>query len=101
MNRNATEFADRNEWTVHCQWRNNRIHPAAVWKPGIYHRLGLVNAPPHCGNNLIDYADEMPRVLEVNSGLFQPTLALNIDRAVSIDENIVDRVVLEQRLQWT
>ena len=50
-------------------------------------------------NDLIDDPEQVPIVPECDAGQFQLTFALDIDLAASVDKDVRDGRVLEQRLQ--
>jgi len=99
VNGRGGEFADRHQRSVHREGRNDRVDTASVGKAGIDHRLRFIDATPDGGHDLVDDAQQMPCVLEMNVRQFQPTAAFDKDHLMRIDQDIVDGLVLEQRLE--
>lgn len=59
----------------------------------------FINPPAHGADDLVDDAHQMAGVLKLDIGHFQPPSPLHIDCVVGVDQDVVDRVVLEQGFQ--
>ena len=99
VDRRLGEFADGHKRPIDRQRRNDRVHATAVGETRIDHRLRLVDPAPHGRHDLVDDAQEMARVLELDVRLLKTAPALHIDRSMRIDQNVADRLILEQRLE--
>ncbi len=95
------EFTDGNRRTINGERRNDDIHSAAICKTGIHQRIRFVNTPPHM-------ADDPPRNLHhmgivTKLAIGQHQLAFLFDKHLlgTIDHNIGDALIGEQRLQRT
>src|SRR5439155_24445981 len=78
---------------------DDRVDAAAVWKPRVDHRLGLVDAPADLGHHLVDDAPQVRLVGEARGGPVQPSLALDPDVVRAVDHDLRDAVVREQPRQ--
>jgi hypothetical protein len=63
--------------------------------------MRLVDPAAYRGNDLVDDAQEMLLVLETHREGLEDAGSLNIDAFVSVDQNVVDARILQQRLKRT
>src|SRR5262249_4829795 len=93
------KLADGQERPVHGDRWDGDIDSRAIEQPGIAHRLGFIDAPAHGGDDLVDDPQQVAIVLEANRGELEPAGALHEDFGAGVDQYVVDRRVLEQRLE--
>src|SRR6266446_4523092 len=94
------EAADGEVRAVNGQGRNDHIHARSVGKAGVYHRRRLVHTSANSRNDLVDNVHQVRVVLEHDVALFEHSGALYVNLFGTIDQDVVDRRILEQRLQW-
>ena len=93
------KLADRHQRPVDGHRSDRGIEARAVEHARIDHWLGLVHAPADRGDDLVDDAQQVRFVLERHVDAFE--LAAPLDEAVlvPIDQDVVDRRILEQRFK--
>jgi hypothetical protein len=72
---------------------------AAVFQPGIDPGVRFVHPPADAADDLVDGAQKTALVAEADLAFLQHTEALDIDVAVRVHQDVVDRRVCEQWLQ--
>ena len=95
------EAADRQHRTVERERRDDRVDARAVRQPGVDHRARLVDAAADRADDALDDLHHVRVVAEDQRGLLQPSLALDVDLVVAVDEDVGDRRVAQQRLERT
>jgi hypothetical protein len=99
VDRHACELADREQRAVDRERRDDCIDARAIGETRVDHRGGLVHVPAHGRDDLVDDAQEVRIVLEAHPGRHQEPLVLDEDPLVGVDQDVGDRVVLQQGLQ--
>src|SRR5262249_26301719 len=97
----AWKFADGDAGTVDRQRRQDDVDPAAVWQAAIHHRTGFVNAPSDSRRNLLRHRCDVVIVAESYRDSFQLALSLNINVTWSVDHDIVNRLIQQERTERT
>src|SRR5262249_46299913 len=92
------EFADRHQRTVNRDRPYGDMHTRAVRQAGIDHGRGFVNASAHAGYDLADDPQQMGLILEMDLGFVKFAEALDETKLVSVDQNVGDGWVFQQRL---
>ncbi len=92
------ELADRDERTVDRDRADRDVDARAVQEARVAQRMGFIDAPADAGDDLVDDAQEMRLVLEAHRGGLENAAALDIDAFVTVDQDVVDARILEQRL---
>ncbi len=77
----GAEPPDREQGAVEGQRRDDGVDAAAVGKPGVDHRAGLVHPPADPADDPLDDLDQVPFVVENDAALLQPAPALDVDRS--------------------
>ncbi|CRI64972.1 hypothetical protein THIOKS12210017 [Thiocapsa sp. KS1] len=95
------EASNRHHGAVECQRRDDGIHAGAVRQPSVDHGRGLVDPAPDTRDDTVDDGHEMTVVVEARTRQFQPTVALDIDLARPVDQDVRDRGIGQQTLQRT
>ena len=95
------EFPDGNEAAVHRDGGHHGVEARAVLEAGVDVRVGFVHAPAHGGHDLVDDPQQVAFVLEGDVGQFQLARAFHEDLLRAVDQNIVDRLILEQGFERT
>ena len=93
------EAANRHHRSVERDRRDHRVDARAIRQPRIHHRARLVDAPPDQRHDLVDDAQQVLLVREGDVGEFQPTLALHVDLAIRVDQDVGDGRVGHQQLE--
>ena len=83
------------------QRRDDDVDAGSVRQTRVHHGRGFVHVPPNVGDNLVDDMHQVRIVLEPDVGFFQHSRPLDIHLVVSVDQNVIDGGVLQQRLQGT
>ena len=81
------------------QRREDDVDPAAVRQAAIHHRTGFVDAPSDSPRNLLRHRCDVIIVAETYRDPLQLALSLDIDIAGSVDHDIVDRFVQQERTE--
>ena len=81
------------------QRREDDVDPAAVRQAAIDHRTGFVDAPSDSPGNLLRHRCDVIIVAETNRDPLQLALSLDIDIAWSVDHDVVDRFVQQERTE--
>jgi len=95
------EFADRDGWAVDRQWRNDDVDAAAVQQTGVAKRARLVDTPSDAADDAVADVEQMAVVLERDRGEFELAAFLDVYLLRTIDHDVGDAFVLEQRLEGT
>ena len=95
------EFPDGNQAAIHRDGGHHGIEARAIGKAGVDIGVGFVHAPTHRRHDLVDDTQEMLFILEGDVAEFELARAFDKDLVRAIDENIVDRVILEQGFKRT
>src|SRR5439155_9315699 len=69
--RNVSEAADGEMWTVYCEGRNDCVYTGTVRQACIDHGGRFVDAASHVGDNLLNDVHQMSVVFEPYVRLFQ------------------------------
>jgi hypothetical protein len=93
------ELADRDERARERERREDRVHAAAVGKPGVDHRRRLVDAAANLGHHLVDDPAQVGLVLEADGRLVEAPLALDPDVEGAVDHDLRHAVICEQPLE--
>jgi hypothetical protein len=93
------EFADRHQRAVDGDRPHRDVDARAVQQPRVAHRMRFIDPAADGGDDLVDDAQQMRLVLEAHAGRLEHAVPFDIDAFVAVDENIVDALVLEQRLE--
>src|SRR6516164_3589132 len=93
------EFPDRNARSVDCQRRRNDVDATAVGETGVDERLRFIDASPDPGHDLCRDVHDMLVVAKPYVGQLELAAALDIDLPWSVDHDVGDRVVLDQRFE--
>jgi hypothetical protein len=93
------ELPDRDERAVHRDRRHHRVEARAVGEAGVDIGVRFVDAPAHGGHDLVDDPQKVLLVLEGRVGELQLARAFDEDLLRAVHEDVVDRVVLQERLE--
>lgn len=93
------EFPNGNKATVHRHRRHHAVEAAAIGKAGVAIGVAFVHPAAHRRHDLVDDPQQVAFILEGDVGQLQLARAFHKDPVRPVDQNIVDRFVLEQRLQ--
>src|SRR5579872_784146 len=93
------KFANRHQRSVDRHRPHRNVDARAIEQARVAHRMGLVDAAADRGNDLVDDAEKVRLVLEAYAGRLQDAAAFHVDTFVTVDQDIVDGAVLEQRLK--
>src|SRR5581483_3758331 len=93
------KLADRHQWAVDADRTHGNVDARAVLQAGVAQRMRFVDAAADGGNDLVDDAQQVLLVLETNGQRLQHAAALHVDAFMTVDQDIADRRVLEQRLK--
>src|SRR5207248_11802551 len=92
--------ADRELVAVQGKRRNDDIDATAIRETGIDHRARLVDASANSTSNALSDIYDMLTIAELCCRLFQLAMSLDVDIERAIDQDVGDRLVLEQRFEW-
>ena len=95
------EFTDRHQRSVDADRAHRHVDARTVLQARVAERMGFVDTASHRGDNFIDNAQQMLLVLEAYRQRLEHTTALHIDAFMTVDQDIVDALILEQRLERT
>ena len=93
------ELADRHQRSVDGDRPHRDVDARAVEQPRVAHRVRFIDPAADGGDDLVDDAQQMRLVLEAHAGRLQNPLPLDIDAFVAVDQDVVDRLILEQGLE--
>ena len=93
------ELADRQQRAVDRQRRDDGVDARPVGQARVDQRRGFVDPAADGADDLLDDPQQVPLVLEARGDLFEQAEALDEDGLVAVDQDVVDRLVLEQRLE--
>ncbi len=92
--------ADREQRSVDRQRRDDRVHTGAIRQARVDHRRAVVDAPADAAHDPVDDPHQMPIVLERRRQPVQFAAALDVDVLVGVDQDVANRGVPQQRLEW-
>ncbi|MNP07683.1 hypothetical protein D3C76_997180 [compost metagenome] len=95
----ATKLADRQAGAVEGDGRDDRVDPAAVGQARVHHRARLVQAPPERGEDALDEPLHVRLVDEAEVATVQHPVALDEDPVRTVDQDLGDRRIAQQRFQ--
>ncbi|MNI19368.1 hypothetical protein D3C73_728040 [compost metagenome] len=90
---------DRHARAVDGQRRDNRVDPRTVLEPGIHQGRGLVDTPTQAGDDAVNDVQQMLIIAKTHIGALQFAEALDIDRGMTVDQNVGHAVISQQRFQ--
>ncbi len=93
------ELADRDEAAVDRDGGHHRVEAAAVLQPRVDIGVALVDAAADRADDLVDDAQQVLLVLEGHVRERQLSGPLDEDAVRAVDQDVVDVVVLQQRLE--
>src|SRR5262245_8540337 len=99
LQRIAAESTNGNRRAVQRQRRNDRVHAAAVGQTRIDHRADFIDATADLRHDAVDDLQQVRVVAKLNWRPLHLAAALDVDILRPVDQNIADRMVLEQHLQ--
>src|SRR5579872_464990 len=92
------ELPDRDGGAVDGDRGDGGVHAAAVRKASVDHRRAFVDPPAHGGDDAVDDAQEVVVVAEADGREFELAVPLDVDLERPVDQDVGDRVVLQQGL---
>ena len=92
------KLADRDRTPVDGHRRNGGVYPATIRQASVDHRLAFIDTSTHGGDDPVHDPQEVIVVAEVDRRQFQLAAPLHINLEGAVDQDVIDRVVLEQRL---
>ena len=92
------ELTNRHDGAVDRKRRYDHVHARTVLEPGVAHRLGFIDAPADRRNDLVDDAQQVALILELDGRDLEPPVALDIHGRGRVDQDVRDRRILDQRL---
>ena len=95
------ELADGQRGTVEGQWRHHGIDPGTVGEAGVHQWGRFVDPPADPGDNALDHPPQVFLGGEPGGGAHQFATALDVDHVGSVDHDLGDGPVVQQRLQRT
>ena len=99
--RRGTEAAYGENGAIHGQRRYDHVDARAIGQTGVHHGRGFIDSAPHPGDDLVNDVHQVDIVFEYHLGLLQHPIAFDIDGLIGVHQNVVDRGVLQKRLQRT
>ncbi len=93
------ELPDRDQRAVDRDRRHHGVEARAVGQAGVDIGVRFIDPPAHRRHDLVDDPQQVAFVLEGDVGQLQLAGAFDEDLMRAVDQDIVDRVVLQQRLQ--
>jgi len=94
----SAELADRQHRAVKRHGRNDDVHSRTVGEPRVNIGRRLVNSAAHRSDDALNDIHQMHVVPEARVPLLQLAIALYIDGLVAVDDDVVDRLIVEERL---
>ncbi len=85
--------------TVQGQRRNDGVDTRAVRQAGVDHRADFVDAPADLRDDAVDDLQQVVVVAELDAGLLHLAAPLDVDVLRAVDQDVADRVVLQQHFQ--
>ena len=95
------ELADRDQRSVDADRPHRDVDARAVLQARVAQRMGFVDAAADGRDNLVDDTQQVLLVLETDRQRLEHAAALHVDAFMTVDQDIVDAFVLEQRLERT
>src|SRR5450755_2993275 len=96
-----SETADGQAGSIHGQRRDDRVDTGTVREPGVHHRRRFIDATADRGNDAIDDGHQVSVVAELNVGGLEYSAALDVYALIGVHQDIRNRGIGEQRLEWT
>ncbi len=93
------EAPDGERRPVQRERGDDDVDAGAVRQPGVDKGRGLVDPPPHLGDDPFDDRHQVVVVLEGDLGLVQLPVLLDVNLPRAVDHDVGDLRILEQRLQ--
>ncbi len=97
--RRGRELPDGDDGTHQGERRNDGVHAGAIRESGVHHGAGLVHAAADGGDDPLDDLHHVLVVLERHVGELQPALTLDVHLLRTVDHDLGDGLVAEERLQ--
>ena len=89
--------ADGDDRPVDGQRGDDGVDARAVRQAGVHHRRRLVDAPAHPGDDPVENRHQVPVVEKTRAGAFEQSLALDINMAIGVDQDVGDARIAEER----
>ena len=85
---------------VDRQWGDDRVHPRAVGEAAVHHGRFLVDPAPDEGGDLANHPDQLGIAFELHVNRGQLSLPFDVNLVRTVDHDLADRVVVEERGDW-
>ena len=95
----AAETPDGEAGAIDGERRNNGVNAGTVGEARVHHRRRFIDAAPNRGDDAVDDAHQVSVIAELNVCGFEKTLALDVNFAESVDQNIGNRGIGEKRFE--
>src|SRR6266704_2222735 len=95
----AAEAADRHDWTVDGERRDDHIYARAVIEARVAHRRRFIHASSHVGHDLVNDVPKVRCILENDAGKFEHSAPLDVNLAVGVYQNVGNGRILKERLE--
>src|SRR5688572_6947403 len=93
------EAANAERWSVECKRRDNCVYARAVRQPSVYDWLRFVNTAANLRDDLFDDMQQMRVIFEPHLRERELAVSFYVNLVKTIDENVGDRRLFEERLQ--
>ena len=100
-NGDVPETTNRHVRAINGQRRDDHVHTGAIGQAGIHHRRRFIDTTADRRNNLVNDVHQVRIILEHDLGLFELAPSLDVNLLGSINEDVSDCGILQQRLQRT
>ena len=83
--------------TVDGEWGDDYVNAGPVRQSSVHHRRRFIHAPSNRRHNLVNDVHQVRIVLEHDLGFFQNSCPLDVHFLVSVDQDVADGRILQQR----
>src|SRR6185503_18997068 len=97
----GAETTNREHGTVEREWRNDSVDARAVFQASVNHWRRFVDATTDRRNDALDNAHQVFVVFELDTGFLEFAAALDVDVVGRVNQNVGDRSIGEQLLEWS
>jgi hypothetical protein len=94
------ELADRQDRSVERDGGNDDVDARPVGQAGVNERGRLIHAPADRADDAMDDVHQMGVVAEARFDARELAAALDVDLVRTVDDDVVDRGIAQQRYEW-
>src|SRR6185437_5481281 len=95
------KLTDRDEGAIDTDRTHRDVDARAVQQARVAERVRFIDAAANCGNDFIDDTEKVLLVLEAHRQRLEYAGPFDIDAFMPVDQDIVDRRIIEERLERT